>query len=75
MTYPKMIIFDYGHTLLYEPGWDSIRGEKTLFEYLTQVMCGIAATTRRQMLKFQHRWAYFLFGTIMTQKRTTKTAQ
>ncbi len=23
MKYPKMIIFDYGHTLLYEPGWDS----------------------------------------------------
>ena len=26
MNYPRMIIFDYGHTLLYEPGWDSVRG-------------------------------------------------
>ncbi len=34
MTYPKMIVFDYGHTLLYEPGWDSVRGEKALFEYV-----------------------------------------
>ena len=23
MTYPKMIIFDYGHTLLYEPDWNT----------------------------------------------------
>ena len=23
MKYPKMIVFDYGHTLLWEPGWDS----------------------------------------------------
>ncbi len=26
MRSPKMIVFDYGHTLLYEPGWDSDRG-------------------------------------------------
>lgn len=24
MKYPQMIIFDYGHTLLYEPGWDAV---------------------------------------------------
>ena len=33
MRYPKMIIFDYGHTLLYEPGWDSIRGNSELLKY------------------------------------------
>ncbi|HCA30506.1 MAG TPA: HAD family hydrolase, partial [Ruminococcaceae bacterium] len=33
MTYPKMIIFDYGHTLLYEPGWDSMRGNTELLKY------------------------------------------
>jgi len=33
MTYPKMIIFDYGHTLLYEPGFDSTRGNSELLKY------------------------------------------
>lgn len=33
MKYPKMIIFDYGHTLLYDPGWDSIRGNAELLKY------------------------------------------
>lgn len=35
MTYPKMIIFDYGHTLLYEPGWDSMRGNAELLKHAT----------------------------------------
>ena len=30
---PKMIIFDYGHTLVYEDKWDGIKGEKALLEY------------------------------------------
>ncbi|MDO4572971.1 MAG: hypothetical protein Q4C13_06345, partial [Clostridia bacterium] len=34
MNHPKMIIFDYGHTLLYEPGWDAVRGERALFEHV-----------------------------------------
>jgi hypothetical protein len=29
---PKMILFDYGGTLLCEPGWDMLRGERALFE-------------------------------------------
>ena len=29
-----MILFDYGHTLLYEPGFDFLRGEEALFEYV-----------------------------------------
>lgn len=33
MNYPKMIIFDYGHTLLYEPGWDSVKGNAKLLKY------------------------------------------
>ena len=33
MNYPRMIIFDYGHTLLYEPGWDSVRGNAELLKY------------------------------------------
>ncbi|HHY64203.1 MAG TPA: HAD family hydrolase, partial [Clostridiaceae bacterium] len=34
MVYPEMIIFDYGHTLLYEPGFDTLRGEKALLKYV-----------------------------------------
>ncbi len=33
MTCPKMILFDYGHTLLYEPGWDSVRGNEKLLSH------------------------------------------
>ena len=31
-----MIIFDYGHTLLFEPGFAPLRGEEALFEYVTK---------------------------------------
>ncbi len=34
MVYPEMIIFDYGHTLLYEPGFDSLRGEEALMKHI-----------------------------------------
>lgn len=33
MKYPEMIIFDYGHTLLYEPDWNSERGNNELLKY------------------------------------------
>lgn len=33
MKYPKMIIFDYGHTLLYEPDWNIDRGNEALLKY------------------------------------------
>ncbi len=36
MKYPKMILFDYGHTLLYEPGFDSVRGNRELLKYVTR---------------------------------------
>lgn len=36
MKYPKMIMFDYGHTLLYEPDWDSVRGNAELLKYATK---------------------------------------
>lgn len=35
MKKPKMILFDYGHTLLYEPDWDAERGDRALFRYVT----------------------------------------
>ena len=30
---PQMIIFDFGHTLVYEDKWDGVKGEKALLEY------------------------------------------
>ncbi|HHY82253.1 MAG TPA: HAD family hydrolase [Clostridiales bacterium] len=34
LSKPKMILFDYGHTLLCEPGFDFLRGEEALFKYI-----------------------------------------
>jgi len=34
MKKPGMIVFDYGHTLLYEPGYDFLSGERALFPYI-----------------------------------------
>jgi putative hydrolase of the HAD superfamily len=36
MNKPKMIIFDYGHTLLYELEFDFIRGEKELYKHIVK---------------------------------------
>lgn len=36
VIYPKMILFDYGHTLLYEPGWDTMHGNIALLKYATK---------------------------------------
>ncbi|MEG1426673.1 MAG: HAD family hydrolase [Oscillospiraceae bacterium] len=34
MKFPKMIIFDYGHTLLYEEDFNPLQGEKAAFKYI-----------------------------------------
>ena len=34
ITRPKMILFDYGGTLLCEPEWDMLRGERAIFEHI-----------------------------------------
>lgn len=34
MKYPKMIIFDYGHTLLYEPGHNTENGNRAIYNYI-----------------------------------------
>lgn len=36
MKRPEMILFDYGHTLLYEPGFDMLRGERAVFRHVTE---------------------------------------
>jgi putative hydrolase of the HAD superfamily len=43
MNTPKMIIFDYGHTLLYEPGCDFLRGEEALFKHITSNKKGLSS--------------------------------
>jgi putative hydrolase of the HAD superfamily len=35
MKFPKIIIFDYGHTILYEPGFNKLRGTEALMPYIT----------------------------------------
>ncbi len=34
MKKPEMIIFDYGHTLLYQPGFNTSNGNRALYEYI-----------------------------------------
>ena len=34
MKRPEMIIFDYGHTLLYQPGFNTSNGSRALYEYI-----------------------------------------
>lgn len=34
MDKPEMIIFDYGHTLLYEPGHSSTNGNRAIYNYI-----------------------------------------
>lgn len=34
MEQPKMILFDYGNTLLYEPDFDLLRGEREIFQHV-----------------------------------------
>ena len=33
MKRPRMLLFDYGHTLLYEPDWNAERGDRELLRY------------------------------------------
>ncbi len=36
MRYPKMILFDYGHTLLYDPDWNPARGDAELMKHVVR---------------------------------------
>jgi putative hydrolase of the HAD superfamily len=40
---PKMILFDYGHTLLYESGFDDARGYEALLPYCTRNASNLTA--------------------------------
>ena len=52
MKKPKMILFDYGHTLLYEPGFDFLRGEEALFQYIKSNKKGL---TPKQVYEFSQK--------------------
>lgn len=43
MNRPEMILFDYGHTLLYEPDCNFLRGEEAAFRHLTGNPRGVSA--------------------------------
>lgn len=40
---PKLILFDYGNTLLSEPGFDTLRGEEAIFKYIKSNPRGVTA--------------------------------
>ena len=62
MKYPKMIIFDYGHTLLCEPGWDSERGNSALLKHITKNPGGYTIEEIR-------KWAEIIFNDNMMSVR------
>ncbi len=62
MTYPKMIVFDYGHTLCYEPGFDPLSGERALFQYVAQNKNGL---TPEQV----NDYAQELFGALQEERQ------
>jgi len=37
MVKPKMILFDYGHTLLYEPENSNLRGTEAVMRYAVKI--------------------------------------
>lgn len=43
MRLPEIIFFDYGHTLLYEPGWDALRGNAELLKLAVRNPRGVTA--------------------------------
>lgn len=49
MKKPEMIIFDNGHTLLYEPDWNSERGNRALFEHIAKNPNGVAVEDYSKM--------------------------
>lgn len=49
MTYPEMILFDYGHTLIYEPALDDERGIEAVLKYATRNKNNLSA---KEIAKF-----------------------
>ncbi|MBD5130495.1 MAG: HAD hydrolase-like protein [Ruminococcaceae bacterium] len=49
MNCPEMIIFDNGHTLLYEPDWNSERGNRALFAHVIKNPKGVSVEEYTKM--------------------------
>ncbi len=58
---PEMILFDYGGTLLGEPGWDHERGVRALFRHVTENPHGC---TPEQL----SRWETDLYGSLAASR-------
>ncbi len=52
MKPPKMILFDYGNTLLHEPGFDLMRGTREVFKHVVKNPNHVTA---EQMMEFDSR--------------------
>ncbi len=63
MNKPEMIIFDNGHTLLYEPDWNSERGNRAIFEYISNNPNGVTVEEYAKMCSE-------VFGKIEEIRRT-----
>lgn len=48
MKKPKMIVFDYGQTLGYEPGFDLMRGYNELYKHITKNPDNVTASELKQ---------------------------
>lgn len=60
MKKPEMIIFDYGHTLLYEPDFDAMRCEEAAYSYIVENPQNLTAEqiyveVQRMFAKFQEQ--------------------
>jgi len=51
MKMPKMILFDYGDTLLLEPDYNSLRGTKALMRYMIKNPLNLSAIEVRNIIK------------------------
>lgn len=61
MKKPEMIIFDYGHTLLYEPGFDAKRCEEAAYPY-------IISNPRKLSIEQIYEHVQRMFGQFKTQR-------
>lgn len=62
MNFPKMILFDYGHTLIYEPTHDWLSGQKEVFKYIRSNQRGVTAEEVNE-------YSIALYEEIMAAKR------
>jgi putative hydrolase of the HAD superfamily len=55
MTKPEMILFDYGHTLIYEPGFNRLRGNEAILSHATRNPKGVTAEQLKNLYHEYYR--------------------